>query len=181
MFPVSKRPFSNGLFFICSFGGTFIWGSDQKECSNSSPRWTFSFRAATNKSAVTTPLNKTMKKAHKKRPFLHEKHKEKKGIFLWLDKCVEQVFRANKKAQLVIPVRNKMEYKQLLKMIVAMCIVQLEGKESNNATWYLTYSLQQPAEKTTFEKHLISTQNWIWGILLTNIWASKIGWLSRGV
>ena len=29
---------------------------------------------------------------------------------------------------------NKMEYKQLLKMIVAMCIVQLEGKESNNAT-----------------------------------------------
>ena len=70
-----------------------------------------------------------------------------------------------------------MEYKQLLKMIVAMCIVQLEGKESSNATWYLTYSLQQPAEKTTFEKHLISTQNWIWGILLTNIWASKIGWL----
>ena len=72
---------------------------------------------------------------------------------------------------------NKMECKQLLKMIVAMCIVQLEGKESNNATWYLTYSLQQPAdEKTTFEKHLNSTQNWSLGVLLTIIWASKIRW-----
>ena len=70
-------------FFICSFGGALVWGSNQSEGRNSNGRFRgatnrmavtaiadlgerHGFRGAANKSAVTAPLNEHMKKAFRK-------------------------------------------------------------------------------------------------------------------